>query len=269
MKIHILKIGGSVATYKNSSQLRMRKKLLKEALAKVARYYREHPEYKLIIIHGAGGPGHAIAHKYGLRQGIHAHKKGLWASLQSRMINQQLNTSIVKIANASGLHTASAHTASIVHQDNGIITHFDTKMIDEALALGVVPVMYGEMVYDQSLGMSVCSGDQIAAYLAKHFPVTELFFATDVDGVYDADPHITKNAQLYISVSVSAILESEALRGSHNTDVTGGLRGKVESCKALFDQTHVKKIHIFNGLIPRKYYAVPSGTDKTHTILTR
>ena len=30
-----------------------------------------------------------------------------------------------------------------------------------------LPVLYGDMVTDSNLGFSVCSGDQIAAYLAK------------------------------------------------------------------------------------------------------
>jgi len=82
-----------------------------------------------------------------------------------------------------------------------------------------VPVLYGDMVMDSSLGFSVCSGDQIVAYLAKW--ADKVVMASAVDGVM-ADgkvvPRITKKN--FASVA-------KHLKKSDKPDVTGGMEGKI------------------------------------------
>jgi isopentenyl phosphate kinase len=76
------------------------------------------------------------------------------------------------------------------------------------------------MVMDSSLGFSVCSGDQIVAYLAKW--ADRVVMASAVEGVMAGGkvvPLITKKN--FASVA-------KHLKKSDKPDVTGGMAGKIK-----------------------------------------
>ena len=66
-KLTILKLGGSIVTYKkqggglNKKVVQRLAQEIKTALGKKSR--------QLILVHGAGGKAHALAHRYGLQNG--------------------------------------------------------------------------------------------------------------------------------------------------------------------------------------------------------
>jgi isopentenyl phosphate kinase len=95
------------------------------------------------------------------------------------------------------------------------------------LMLGMVPVIHGDVVMDLSRGACIVSGDQLVRYLAVALKINRVGLATDVPGVLDKDvvvPHITRK-------SVSAL----QIGSSHYTDVTGGMRGKIDELLSLAD----------------------------------
>jgi isopentenyl phosphate kinase len=97
--------------------------------------------------------------------------------------------------------------------------------------------------------MSVCSGDAIAILLAKQYEADKIIFASDIDGIYDKDPHTNNDAKLIRKTSIKSIMSDKkvSLTGSHNVDVTGGLQNKIAAL-ANYDSTSLKEVVICNGL---------------------
>jgi isopentenyl phosphate kinase len=77
-------------------------------------------------------------------------------------------------------------------------------------------------------GFAVLSGDQLATHLAVELKASQLIFATDVDGIFDANPNLNSNARLISELtSGSALQVVEKARVSTAPDVTGGMAGKI------------------------------------------
>ena len=245
----ILKIGGSVVTQKNRSELYIRKKLLLRIAKELKDTLKKDKYLKLILIHGAGSAGHQVAKRYKLEKGTGSDAKKWEGALLIRMKNQQLNLQITKIFSEAGLRISPVHTASVIVQKDGCIHTFGNEVIDEALKNDCVPLLYGEMVFDTKQGMSICSGDVSAVYLANLYNAEKILYSSDIDGLYDCDPYKNKDATLIRSVSLKEVLTDKKidLSSSHNIDVTGGLKNKIISVGKGSISKKLKQIIIFNG----------------------
>ena len=128
--------------------------------------------------------------------------------------------------------------------------------------------MYGDMVFDETLGMSVCSGDAIAMTLAKQYNADKIIFASDIDGIYDKDPHVNSNAKLITDGTLKSITSNKVvLSESHNVDVTGGLKNKIAVLVGDDTPKSLKKVVVCNGL--KKGIITKALTNKpTGTVIT-
>jgi len=261
--LYILKIGGSVATHKNRPGLSVRILLLKK-IGQSIKKSQEKGSFNLILIHGAGAAGHQLAKKYNLQEGVGLHPKKWYGALISRIANNKLNTAIAETFTKVGLKIAPVHTASAIIQKDKKISHCNLKMIQEVLRQNCIPILYGEMVFDTKLGMSICSGDAIAPYLAKKLGAKKIMFASDIDGVFTQDPHIYKGAELIEKINLEEIDQKAKVSHSHNVDVTGGLLGKINKMEF---SDNLQSIEIFNGLVPENYQKILLGQNFSHTII--
>ncbi len=83
--------------------------------------------------------------------------------------------------------------------------------------------------FDRRQGCSILSGDQIASYLFTHLEADQVLHGTNVKGVFTADPFRDPAARFVEVVDLRAVKEIPAgVGGSSVTDVTGGLRKKLE-----------------------------------------
>lgn len=260
--LYILKIGGSVITHKNKSGASVRVDLLKK-IARSIKKAQEKKSFGLILIHGAGAGGHQLAKKYNLNDGARNIEKRWHGSLASRIANQELNNAVIKNFVSVGLRAVAVHTASVIIQSDKKISSFNTETVSQALSQNCIPVLYGEMVFDWKLGMTICSGDSIAPYLANKFHAKKVFLASDTDGIFNKDPYLNKNARLIEKINLKKIKEKAELSGSHNIDVTGGLSGKIEKMGRL----KKTEIAFFNGLKPENYRKIILGQDFKHTCI--
>jgi isopentenyl phosphate kinase len=249
-EVVVLKIGGSVVTYKSNDQVRVRKARLREIALEIKLAQKKLPDTKLILVHGAGSAGHQLANKFKLKEGVAGDMKKLTAALKIRENNQFLNLEIGKIFTAAGLSVVTVHSGSNVLQLNGELNYVDTKLIEIAMSQGCIPVMYGEMVFDEVLGLSVCSGDNLATYLAQTFSARKIIYASDIDGIYDADPYVNKKAQLLTTSNIEDLVPSSGVTigSSHHIDVTGGLANKINLIKQGLGGEKLRQLVVFNGL---------------------
>jgi isopentenyl phosphate kinase len=250
MRTIILKLGGSIVTQKHRVGVYIRRQLLARIAKECAEALSKNDNLRLIIVHGAGSAGHQLADKYGLKDGTKGDPLKLYGSLLTQVADQKLNLQINELFIKNGLMVTPIHTASFIIQNDKAITNKNFDVIDCALELKCIPIMYGEMVFDEKLGMSVCSGDSITMLLANKYNATKIIFASDIDGIFNKDPHKHNDAKMIKNTTIASMMSDKKIKlsGSHNVDVTGGLQNKIAVLANSVTSPALKSVVVCNGL---------------------
>ena len=245
------KLGGSVLTVKSRPHT-TRPRVIARLATEVAQALQTCPGLGLVLGHGSGSFGHYVAQRTGTRDGVRG-ADGWLGFAQVAAAAAQLNRRVADALLAAGVPTWSlAPSASACCQDGRLVA-LDTGPVCEALAHGLVPLVYGDVALDRTLGGTIVSTEQVLAYLAQKLHPQRMILVSDVDGVYAGDPRLDRAAERVPEITrrnwstVQAILS-----GSHATDVTGGMRSKVE------EMVHLAQL--MPGLTIRILSAEHSGT---------
>lgn len=215
----ILKLGGSVITNKkgykaaNIEQIKNMAKLLADVW--------KNGERQLVIVHGAGSFGHAVVLKHKINEGINNEKQKV-AYSDTHAACSELSLLLIEMLIEAGVPAVSIPPSALIKQKNKRITEFNDSIINDYLKAGYLPVLYGDMVLDEELGGSVCSGDQIMAWFGNKKGTEVLIFATDVDGVLDDNDNVIKQINKQNFEEISKHLKER------DNDVTGAMKGKVK-----------------------------------------
>ncbi|MCX6773234.1 MAG: isopentenyl phosphate kinase [Candidatus Micrarchaeota archaeon] len=224
----ILKLGGSAITNKHGWMSANPKAIGNLAIA-VAHAWKRGAK-NLIIVHGAGSFGHALVIKWKLNNGVKTAEQKV-ACAKTHAACCALSALVTGALVKKGVPAVSIPPQEIVKSRNRRIVKFNMRLVSAALRAGKVPVLFGDMVPDSKLGFSVCSGDQIVAYLGKK--ASRIIMASNVDGVM-ADgklvPFITRK-------NFAAI--APHLKGSSAADVTGGMAGKIREIMAIKKPSYI------------------------------
>lgn len=242
----IIKLGGSVITYKNSSLPKPRKDNISRLAREIAGLYKT-GNYKIVLVHGAGSFGHPIVKKYGLHKGMKTTQQKLaYAKTAQSMLD--LNEFIVKSLIRQSVPAVSFPPHSFATQRAGKFKGFNHDVVGKCLEEGQVPVLFGDGVLDDEWGCSILSGDTIVSYLAKKLKVNKVVFLSDVDGIFEQDPKTNPQAKLIPEVNnrnLNQALSVLKCRSSSDTNVTGEMYGKMMAIKK---ELRKKGVYIINGL---------------------
>jgi len=243
--LKLIKLGGSVITKKSGYKEPNIENI--EALAKMLAVVWKKGK-KMIVVHGAGSFGHGPVVLYNIRNGIRTDKEREgYAYTHSSCA--YLSSLIVDALIKHGVPAVSIPPAVIIRQRGKKISSFNKKIVYDYLKAGFLPVLYGDMVLDEKIGGSVCSGDQIVAELGKDAEMIVL--GTNVDGVL-ADGKVVKRITKKNFEKIS-----KHLGGAETTDVTGGMKGKIIEIM----KTN-KPAYIVNALYPSRIEALLLGKKK-------
>lgn len=214
-------------------------------------------KFPLIIIHGTGSFGHPRAKKYRLWDGLTNQRQTIEFT-RNHLDDVAINTIVLTIFLKTGLPVFPVQPSSCLLNNNKRVDYFDTTVIATLLKKGFIPVLYGNVVIDKKLKGSICSGDTMLTLLAKKFAGQKIIFASDVDGVFDRDPHKFSNARLIRRIDDQIWQKYAAGIGgsSAKIDIGGGMRGKIEDIKTNLCQTPV---YIINGLKRNRLYQALIG----------
>jgi isopentenyl phosphate kinase len=114
-----------------------------------------------------------------------------------------------------------------------------------ALEAGLVPVVYGDVIFDQVKGGTIFSTEDVFGYLATQLRPRRILLAGIDEGVFADFPACT---QLISEITPGNWREVvSALGGSAATDVTGGMHSKVLSMLDLAQKIPGLEISIFSG----------------------
>ena len=237
--IIIIKLGGSILTDKNTPYS-MRNKVIDSLISQISDYYRTSNQPKLIIIHGAGSFGHPIANSFsiqnGLNQNIPNQILGLTKTHQSV---KKLNTKIVDDLLNRDMPVLSLTTSSVFVQEDSGLKFTGIKQIESLLDLGMIPILYGDILLHVSKNFSIISGDRVIFEICKSFissvdtnyKVDKIIFCFDQDGIIisknEKDSEVIQNIK-------SKDMDLLSLKNYENSiDVTGNIRGKLQEIKKI------------------------------------
>ncbi len=253
-----MKIGGSVFTDKSTSEVVLHEDRIHRIAQILARYHAHHA---LVLVLGGGGVAHHMARRYALHPpgGKNAVQQRAVQAGRKRITAQMMRVS--EILRDAGVPIQAYHTADIVAQDAGEVTHCDISTIADAIARGQVPLLSATMVPDSTWDWSICSGDTIATHVGAALHADCVAFATDVAGIYTADPHTSATAQLLARVSLAEQYTKNIFDAgeSHHVDVTGGLGKKISSLTPLLATQQIGSSCIFDGRTPAHYAELLTG----------
>ena len=253
----ILKLGGSVIT-KKSEQGCFRQDVMDNLSREIKRADKE-----IILVHGAGSFGHIAAKQYGLNEGYKYADQLHGFSLTHAMV-QTLNSLVLKSLHNYNIPAVSLSPHSIVKLDDHKLVKMDYNIFEEYLDKHFTPVTFGDVVLDEKLGFSICSGDLLAMALAKYFKPEKVIFVMDEDGLYTSNPKINKDAEFVESASLEKLKELTTSIDSH-ADVTGGMMGKIDMIKNI-SRLDIDTI-LLNGNKQDRLYDVLIGEDAKCTIV--
>jgi isopentenyl phosphate kinase len=239
--VTFLKLGGSLITDKTSVE-----SVRSDVLARVAREVQsallERPDLKLVVGHGSGSFGHVAAAKFGTREGVKSREEWYGFSAVSDSA-ARLNALVRQSFIEAGLATVSLQPSASVLCHDGKILSMATEPIVLAMKAGLVPLVYGDVAFDDSQGGAIISTEEILTYLAPILRPSWLLLAGETRGVLDRD------GELVSFINRKNIDQvRDGLTGSRGTDVTGGMQSKVMAMLDLVSDRREISVRIFSGL---------------------
>lgn len=224
----VIKLGGSVITFKDNPYT-----VNEEAIKRLAGIIYENYKAgkRIVLVHGGGSFGHVavseIDEKKGILDAVDV------AYVQYRML--QLATIVGKAFIDAGV-PVTIYPGHVLCRKEARC-NFD--LLYEDLENGLVPMTYGDIVYDDR-GYTIISGDDIALWLSSAIGARKIYFVTSEPGVLDEKGNVIKR--------VSAGEQVVDL-GGRGIDVTGGMKRKVDAALE-YSSSHDAEIRILdiNGL---------------------
>ncbi|MEM0286169.1 MAG: isopentenyl phosphate kinase [Candidatus Methanomethyliaceae archaeon] len=212
---YVIKLGGSAITKKDTP---MTPNL--EVIENIAFELSKLDKLpSIIIVHGGGSFGHFVAKKY-LYNGVLKNPKGI-SEIHYAMLS--LTKIICEYFLKYNIPVFPINSSSIFSIINGELQFF-LNPIELSLKNGLIPILGGDVIANQSHGFKILSGDKIASILAIKFNAKALIFGTNVDG-------IIINGDIIPKIKLSEIDSLKSKIEYSKYDVTGGMLGKLSEIK--------------------------------------
>lgn len=264
-----LKLGGSLITDKANSRT-ARPAALARLATEIAEALAIRPKTPLLLGHGSGSFAHVSAQKHNTRQGVHSQDQ--WRGFATVWQDAAcLNRLVMDALLAAGLPAITlAPSACVIAQERQILS-WNIAPLQAALSAGLLPVIYGDAVFDAQLGGTVLSTEDLFAYLANSLRPRRILLAGIEPGVWE-NPPLSPHSRTLVSSGALSGIEREwgeergviipeitpanfdkvasSLGGSRATDVTGGMADKVRQMLAIAEQLPDLEILIFSGEQP-------------------
>jgi isopentenyl phosphate kinase len=250
-----LKLGGSLITEKSGVH-KPRIRVMRRIFRELGSILNDQPELRILLGHGSGSFGHIPAKKYGTLEGVHASED--WQGfVEVWQEAHALNRIVMDELKNAGLHAISFPPSSTILSENRIIVSWEISQIQTALQHNILPVIFGDVIFDRKIGGTILSTEDLFCYLAPYLKPNRVLLAGEEKGVwsnYDKKDFMVQT----ITPETSRKMPNQPLE-SENTDVTGGMKQKVEMMITLVDNHPEITVSIFSGLTPGELKRALSG----------
>jgi isopentenyl phosphate kinase len=241
-----LKLGGSLITDKNRP-FTPRLDILDRLAGQIGTAMKETSDLQLILGHGSGSFGHPPASQYGTRAGVSG--AVAWRGFTEVWYQAStLNRLVVEALRKAGLPAITLAPVSAVTARDGKVSTWNLTPLRTALDNGLMPVVHGDVVFDEARGGTILSTEDLFVHLAHQLHPKRILLAGLERGVWEDFPTRTNLIQ-EITPEILA-RKAKSLGGSTGADVTGGMLVKVTDMVALVEQEPGLEVLVFSGEEP-------------------
>jgi isopentenyl phosphate kinase len=139
---------------------------------------------------------------------------------------KRLNAAVIDALVETGVPAVPVHPFSGAYRRSDGTLRFPEGAVATTLEEGFVPVLHGDVVAHATEGATILSGDELVVALAEALSADRVGVCSAVSGVYDADGEVIAHIDSFDDVAA-------AVGASDETDVTGGMAGKVRTLLSL------------------------------------
>jgi isopentenyl phosphate kinase len=251
-----LKLGGSLITDKTKPYTPLLD-VMDDISLQIATTIQAQPNLRLVIGHGAGSFGHVAASEYKTRDGYPrpsplTHRErdesedNYWKGFAEVWYQaSSLNRYMMKALHKAGVRVISLPPSSSVIASEGKVSVWETTPIRMALSARIVPVIFGDVVFDEIRGGTILSTEDLFIHLARALSPERILLAGLESAVWEDFPTRSKKIEIITPDTFSQI--SKGIGKSAGADVTGGMESKVKQMLELVENNHDLTIQIFSG----------------------
>lgn len=238
-----IKLGGSLITEKDRPHT-PRPQVIARLSAEIASVRQANSDMQILLGHGSGSFGHVPARKYGTRQGVHS-AEGWQGFAEVWKEANLLNRLVMDALAEAGLPVIAFPPSASIWVEGGQVRNWNLQPLQAALQAGLLPVIFGDVVFDCQWGGTILSTEDLFIYLADHLRPARILLAGIEPGVWADYPASTH----YLSeITPDSYIEiRQSLGGSAAVDVTGGMLSKVEQSLELVARLPGLETLIFSG----------------------
>jgi isopentenyl phosphate kinase len=194
--------------------------------------------------HGSGSFGHVPAKQYGTRQGVDS-DEGWYGFAEVWYQAAALNRIVMDALQHVGLPAIAFPPSAAITAWDGQVADWNLSPLFSALDVGLLPVVFGDVVFDQKRGGTILSTEDLFRYLARRMLPKRILLAGIDPGVWKDFPACTQLISKINPGNWEGI--AAALGDSVATDVTGGMRTKVGVMLDLVQEIPGLEVIIFGG----------------------
>ncbi|GAG75059.1 unnamed protein product, partial [marine sediment metagenome] len=182
-----------------------------------------------------GSFGHPLAKKYNISKGLNVSIENQVLGLaETHKAMTKFNNIIINKFVEKNYPTLSIQPSTIFLKNARSIVTQSLDSIEICLNLGILPILYGDIIFDINGSFSIISGDDIILELCKHiknYQVSKVIFSMESDGLYIQERDDDKKFLSEIDIDELDDLKLADL--GQKIDVTGGIRGKINKIKEI------------------------------------
>ena len=250
-----LKLGGSLITDKTRPHS-PRSQVIARLAAEIRTAQAQNPELRVLLGHGSGSFAHVPAKRHATRDGVSS-PAGWRGFAEVWYEAASLNRIVVDALHDAGLPALAFPPSAGLIAQGGRTLRWEIGGMRAALENGLLPVVYGDVVFDLERGGTIFSTEDVFTHLAREFHPQRILLAGIDPGVWADYPACTR---LLPEITPETWGQAESsLGGSAGTDVTGGMRSKVRGMLDLTTEILGLEIMIFGGDQPGNVSAALLG----------
>jgi isopentenyl phosphate kinase len=260
-KLFFLKLGGSLITNKDQESTVRMDRLISIG-EQICRALKTDPEITLLIGHGSGSFGHHAAKKFGTRDGFAKPEEAnrYWQGYFS--VYQQahaLNRLVMDAMHKTGNPCIEFAPNTMIKTKDHLITQWSVGSIKASIQARLIPVIFGDVVFDDVIGGTILSTEDLFGFLASSLKPQKIYLAGIEDGVWEDYP---ANKTLIAKINTNNFDQyRKAILGSGSIDVTGGMDSKVRQMLSLTKQVEGLSIRVFSGIPEDNIYKALTGSE--------
>ncbi len=241
-----LKLGGSLITDKDRPHT-ARRRLIRRLIEETRQALAERPDISLVLGHGSGSFGHVPAARHGTLGGVKTREEWLgfvdvWHEARA------LNQIVIEECKRAELPVIAFPPSATHISENRMGRNTSLPLIQSALEAGLIPVVFGDVVFDRNTGGTIFSTEEVFCFLSEVLKPDRILLAGYERGVY-RDFNRRRGVISEIKPDCFRI-DSNTAGASASVDVTGGMEKKVHLMIQLASLHPGLCVQIFSGRKP-------------------